>query len=231
MKPSPNFQQRYSSTDGSWLPPRPWRSNVRNSAPKWYMYQQGNTSRLTAEPDKRRRQLYRTYSFYSTANRIFIYPSDALRHKVGDGDGNPRISGSPSPDTEDDSSDMSDVDCSREAEDWRELGFHWYPSGNASVSHAMFRGNQHTLSVQWPDHGQVRQLLPPQYHGNARGVVPHGNGGMTGEIAVLIALIAYSVPSNLVDQALTRCLRRMYIPHQGTPGRGCEWFDANQAVL
>lgn len=223
MTPSPRFEQRFAH-DRTWLPPRPARSNVRNSATVWYRYEDGSTSRLPVEPERPSRQHYRSYSFYCSANRIWIYPSDALRHQVGDGSGNRRIlPASPDEDAAHDSSDDPDEDNSRELEDWRALSFTWFVRDGAAISHAATRGYHGSrLGVQWPDQGQIRELLPPRNHADGTRLVLQGNGGMTGEIGILVALIILSLPPDRLDAALRHCLRRNYWPHQQPVGQGCE---------
>jgi hypothetical protein len=54
--------------------------------------------------------------------------------------------------------------------------------------------------------------------------VPQGQGGMTGEIAILVALVIYSLPPNGLDAALRGCLRANYWPHTLPHGHGCK-FD------
>ena len=233
MIPSPQFQQRYNDHDRTWLPPRPLGSNIcaPSTAPLWYLYAQGRTARMQTVPTRASRQLYHTYSFYCSAQRIWIYPSNALLNQVGDGTGNPRIIPA-SPLNEEaaydssDSSDASDVECTREPENWRELSFTWYPRNGAAISHATNRGyDGPRLNVQWPDQGQVRELLPPRNHADGTTVVQQGHGGMTGDCAVLVALIIYSVTPNRVDQALIYCLRNLYYPHRQLGGQGCKHRD------
>ena len=87
----------------------------------------------------------------------------------------------------------------------------------------MFRGLNQTLNVRWPDQGQVRELLPSRHHANGlRPAVQQGYGGITGEIAVLVALVIYSLPPNLMDLALNRCFRLRYERHEVDPGYGCK---------
>ena len=229
MRPNPHFEQRYSR-DGIWLPPRPLRSNIprdRNSPELWYRYQAGVTTQVHA-PDTRQLQLHHTYSFYSSATKLFIYPHDALRHQVGDGSGNRRLAISPviesvGLNSSDDSE--SDVEIRPDLDDWRELAFAWFQRGNAAISHAAFRGRDGTrLRAQWPDHGQIRELLPNRYHADGTTIVPQGQGGMTGEIAILVALVVYSLPPDRLDPALRGGLRANYWPHGLPQGYGCK-FD------
>ena len=236
MGPNLHFTHRYS-TERIWLPPRPQRSNIASSASVWYRYQARTTTQVQ-RPNTRALQLYHTYSFYCSARKIFIYPSDASKYQVGDGSGNHRVSQSPiaesvaSAHTEYDSSDESDteqnqsnVERSRAQEDWSELAFTWYPRNGAAVSHATSRGySGPTLQVRWPDRGQIQELLPNIYHADATRTVQEGQGGMTGEIAILVALVIYSVPRDRVDAALRHCLRANYEPHGLHPGHGCK-FD------
>ena len=227
MRPSPNFRQRYDSSDRTWLPPRPHRSNLPYQHAVWYRYEGGRTVQMQTAPDSQSRQLYQTYSFYCSAQKIFIYPADALRHQVGDGSDNPRISRSASPDQDEDpghdSSDDTDVDDDRENEDWAELAFSNDVRDGAYISHAAYRGYHGTrLGVKWLDQGQIAELLPSRNHADGTRIVQQGQGGMTGEIAVLIALVVYSVRPDSVSAALQHCLQTRYQPHGQTPGQGCK---------
>ena len=90
----------------------------------------------------------------------------------------------------------------------------------------MFRGENITLNVRWPNAQPLQQLLPPRNHaGHSRPQVAQGNGGLTGEIPILVALIIYSVPANFnsLDQALRHCFSTSYQTHGLPSGQGCEF--------
>ena len=229
MTPNQLFQSRHSASDGTWLPPRPQGSNLALGQSTWYKYEEGITSPLPQEPDRHWRVLYQTYSFYMSASKLFVYPADATKNQVGDGSGNPRVRSLPEDNSSrdnswrDDSSDDTDVHLdSLTSEDWRELSFQTYLRGNASISHAVFRGPYPRLAVDWLDQGQIRELLPPRYHADGSSKPSQGGGGMTGELAILVALVVYSAPSDAADTALRHCFRRNFMSHQQPIGQGCK---------
>lgn len=232
MTPSREYIQR-TGEDGLWRPPRPLGSNIPVYDPVWYEYRTGRTNRVQQRDQAF--EHYKTYSFYCHNDTLYIYPSDATRHKVGDGLGNPRVVTLAVPSTRladeeengsgsSDFGDDDDNDRNPNVADWRPLGFEWTTRDGALVSHASFPGQHETLYAQWADHGLLRELLPNRNLASPSSpVVLRGQGGLTGELPILLALIAYSVPVTRVDWALRHCFQQSYVPHSLDPiqGRTC----------
>jgi hypothetical protein len=162
---------------------------------------------------------------------------DASVIQVGDGSGNPVMAQTSADDTsESDSSDSSDKSDHRDLDgreiaknlkpaDWRKLGFIWHNLRGANVSYATSRGEHTTLKARWPDQGQLKQLFPDRYHAGhvPPATVQQGQGGITGELPVLVALVVFSVsPLRNLDEVLSGSMCANYRPHNHPHGEGCE---------
>ncbi|KAK3712169.1 hypothetical protein LTR37_009260 [Vermiconidia calcicola] len=224
IKPSGRFQERIDRT-GHWAPPRPLHSNEYvpgYTTRRWFEFSNWRTREVESQ-EVNGKPPYKTYSFYMSNHKIWIYRSDATHYKVGDGSGNPRItSGAASDDEEDESSSESSSDDDDRVEDWVPLKFRWPDEINSSgVSYATTRGPYDRLRLQRPDQVVLRELLPDQYLATPETQRPRRPyGGLIGELPILIALIAYSVRPNEVDGALVHCLRRGYRSYNRPRGGG-----------
>jgi hypothetical protein len=230
MFPSNNFDDRHDR-DSTWLPPRPRYSNVHvpGATERWVEYV-NNQTRPMNPPDVRGLELYKNYSFYHDNGQIWVYPSDATQNEVGDGSGNARRTGGNPRQLRQrhqssSSSESGDHGSPSLMEDWNALSFHWMqPSGGFSgVSHACYRAPQDTLQAERPNQAQtLAQLLPRRYHATQdRWTMDNSRGGLVGDIAILVALIAYGRPPNDVRNALVHSLRQPYRDHQHALGTGC----------
>ena len=141
----------------------------------------------------------------------------------------------PCEETSDDGEDSDDGNDDDSVYDWRSLSFlHPLNGDNSFTSYICFRGHRQYLWVLRQDQQHLRaisELLPNAYlRGSQRVAVDESSditppGGLVGNIAVLIALVAFSVPPEQVEVAITRCFRHCYISHGGQRGVGCESLD------
>ena len=249
LRPAARFRQR-RDTHGNWLPPRRRDANLKAPA-SWFQYINGQTKSVAKVPPRHLRRHYKTYSFYTDRNRIFVYPADASVNKIGDGSGSPQLVQSSTDDryesdsTDSDTTDSDSTDCASTdgsegdrgdigrrkiaerltAADWRELSFSWYERDGASISHAMFGGPQRTLNAPYADRGQHQELLPPWYHANSNALsatAQQGKSGFTGELPVLVALVALSAAPQGFLNVLELCMGTNYRSHGGFREQLCE---------
>ena len=217
--PGPGFRQR-SDDFGRWVPPGAHGSNVLvNDVPLQYQYDDWQAQRIgpTATP----RRHYKTCSLYAEQDRIWMWPEDATQNGIGDA----------GMDEEGGSNSSTSSAGGEVTQDWAELKFHWH---NAQMFYRSY-------TAQGRLHGQVQcqtpntalhevlpdQYLAPQQHRN----VPPTHGGLTGELPILIGLIALSVPPPIVDAALQHCLRSNYRPHHRSRGAGCTASGVTSSML
>lgn len=230
---SPEWGPRMSS--GVWQPPRPKGSSTRlpsSTAGRIYEYNAGAVREI-ARPTIPLQE-FRTYSFYCSNDNILIYPADATRHRVGDGSGNAPLTANARAitQTESSSDDSDEGEDDNLTSDWRSLTFNFPMHGDQSqASQARFRGDRRSIGVvrQNPYHIQsLTQLLPSgSFSGTPQIPAAQGSsgllrGGLVGQLPVLIALVAYSVPPEQVHQVLLGCLRNPYVLHGLPPGSGRE---------
>jgi hypothetical protein len=232
MQTSPNFNRR--SENGTWKPPKPLGSNViaPNVSAPWYEFNNWRAQRIGTLNSPGNKKMYKAYSFYADQDRLWVWPSDATLNKVGDGrPGGPTDDDSDSEDTSDEEDDPSAV-----TDDWSLLSFsrpiEHDPYPNARRSYAMTRGSAGRIGLQAQNSTALRELLPDRYlavPGNS--TAQPGQGGMIGELPILIALVALSVVPGEVDWALANCFRPVYVPHQGARGQGVHRQGCKEHVL
>lgn len=105
---------------------------------------------------------------------------------------------------------------------WYELGFdHHRQPANPDLVYSYFeiRGHRHHLATPRPA-AWIQQLFPTQYHHpNQPGqMVPFT--GLTGQLTLLLAIVAFSCPENSLDYVLQNCLRQgEWTPHELGDGR------------
>jgi len=96
--------------------------------------------------------------------------------------------------------------------DFRHLGFiHDHPT---CASYLVYPGDQSRLDRQRTDQPWIPQLFPNHYHARqGHRNEPAGVGGLIGDISLLIALLAHSVPDQYVSWALQNCIRTKWTAH------------------
>lgn len=231
IQQSPEWNDRIEG--GKWQPPRPLGSNIVPSpttADKYYRFRDGRVRELGAPTSGWKS--FRTCSFYYSDGKIYVYPADATGYAVGDRQGNSRRTRATTNAPEvNSSSDDSDVDDTH-TYDWRSLNFVCpVNSDESSTSYACFRGEPNGVRVL-RDHQQLKQtiaeLLPNEYLRQASKARPTHTangipcGGIVGQLPILIALVAYSVPVADVEATLINHFSHPYRPHGGRRSAGCK---------
>jgi hypothetical protein len=153
---------------------------------------------------------FRTASIYfdHTTFRFWVVDFDATSLPVGDG-----LDHDNDPDSDDSGAEGEDNAILRM--DWTPLGFAWHNDQKLGLStiDISYSGNSQIFGTR-ADQNWPSRLLPPNYHPpNAR---LHGVsnadapfGSLNGNIAVLIALVAYTAnpTGNHVRNALLHCIK------------------------
>ena len=225
MKANERAAQRHKN--GEWLPPRPLGSNVLvndHSRTFWYQYHNGETASAQA-PSADATTHVKTYSFYVNNDRFWMYPCNATDYRVGDGEIEAPLSDDSDLEaTGNGSSDDDSLEDNNLLEDWRPLTFTWdFHGANTATSCATFRAEKEFLQVMRRNQAWALQVLPDRYHTESElAANDSGKGGLVGKIPIIIALIAFSVATHLVPDALKHCLRRNYVLHHEPRGLGCK---------
>lgn len=138
--------------------------------------------------------LFQTYTMYFY-DGFWLVPYDATRYQVGDGQHE-----NADEDDDEDEEDEEDDD-EDQYEDWARLKFDSHPQTYASEVTPFGAFNR--LSTQRANQTWPQLLLPDIYHA-ATGVIPASStyGGLYGHLAILLGLIAFSVPPNKVKELM-----------------------------
>ena len=184
---------------GEWYPPKTLGNNEMIeggvSGLYWYCDRQ-SISQVPYLPDNCPH--FKTFSVYYHNGIFWASRCDATAVQVGDGDG--------------DTGDQDPEDAPEgEGEGWHHLSFDYededdgWPTYSSYVTNA---GQHSRLRTQRPDQTWPKMLLPEHYHApeSSRTVYPQ-YGGLTGELPLFLALIAFSVDTNYVHQTLRACFQ------------------------
>ncbi|KAK5112306.1 hypothetical protein LTR85_011578 [Meristemomyces frigidus] len=232
MAPHPHAPERMS-TGGRWLPPKARGRNCKGSTVAFYCDGQRSIVATQVPPQA---QLYKCFSVYHDRAIIWTVGFDASQNHVGDGIDNTAAAGTGQHDSddEDEDADEDEEDDSDEDEDeaaiqtpaidnpdWTTLTFRY---SNNYVSYAGQRLEQQRLCLKNQSQDWATQLLPDTY----RAVSQTSNtryGGLNGELPLLLALVALSIPARSVAQYLPWCIAnpwRVYPDTQVPRASGCE---------
>lgn len=202
---------------GNWLPPRSHGSNVLlpgYNTGRYYEYDDGRTRQVDIWQIGVPIRYYKIASFYFIDGRVRIWPEDATQYTIGEND-----------DTTVSNADYDRNDDSKFMEDWQPLRFRFLKqSDSLPTNYVTYKAKRSQLQCQQQISKGITELLPDRYMASPENHnVPEGYGGLSGNIAVLIALVAYSVSPALVEQALIQCIGRSYRPHGLSRGKGCKF--------
>ncbi|KAI7334824.1 hypothetical protein KC315_g3569 [Hortaea werneckii] len=157
---------------------------------------------------------------------------DATAERVGDGRdttaANGNGNGDDSSDESDNSSESSDDEEEAERPDWSTMSF---SLGSSYASYAGQRQQQQRLHCRRHDQLWATQLFTDIYTAQQENRNPQ-YGGLNGEIPLLIALLALTMPSQCLPQYLPQCMGNtwnVYPPN--TFPRGCGWIDRRGLVV
>lgn len=217
-----------------WQPPNEPGSNVRvpgHTTGRLFLFQntmQQNGSFVIECPNRPPGLLeYQTMSMYYDSGRFYVLDYDVTA---------PERNIAPRRDSHSSASDDDDDGI----HDWGFLGFQYTQIFEACTSYAMMEGDQERLMCQRHGADQIwpHMLLPRDYHtaNNPQGtrcalhaaMQDNGQkcGGLIGQIAVLIGLLAFSVKASHVERTLQACIRHgRWVcpnPRNEEPQRGCK---------
>jgi hypothetical protein len=176
----------------------------------------GQTTSLQRElPDAI--SLYKCYSIYHDHADIWIVNYDATENQVH----------RPAEERDSDNENDDDDDSSEEEDeldpgtaDWTNLTFQHLSGGRSYAGQNL---QNQRLAGRRDDQVWADQLLPDTYRATRRFHDPD-EGGLIGELPLLIGLLAYTIPSNYVAASLPPCIGasfRTYAPQQMRRGDGC----------
>src|SRR6266480_1837234 len=208
---------------GVWYPPRPLWSNqlvAGDTTGSIFYFNGDRVTQVQSLPTEGSIPiLYQELSSYFYDNNFWCVPYNAVTSPVGTGR------------QDDDDEDNSDAD----ADDEDQFGQHWvdwhrmqfYHDITRYISLANVPGEYDELITQREDQRWVPELLPDKYHADPSRWTPYQQyGGMNGKLALLLALLAFSVPADYVQRAVEHCIRGDHWRHSGYRhrGRGCKYF-------
>jgi hypothetical protein len=144
---------------------------------------------------------------YYCMGQFYMVPYDCTRFAVGSGRANEGDEGS---------SEEEDAEGEEEADEleinsmtWEVLRFHWIPQG--FISEAWFNGAYARLNTQRPDQRWINKLLPSPYRAEyGRRTQDPLYGGLNGDLAILIALLAFSAYDGATCDVFEYSVRRVH---------------------
>ena len=159
---------------------------------------------------------------YYCHGQFYMVPYDCTLYPVGSGRAN-----------DDDSSEEEDAEGEDENAElevnsitWSLLRFHWIPRG--FVSEAWFEGQYPRLNTQRPDQRWVNKLLPSAYRAEySRRTDDPLYGGLNGDLAIQIALLAFSAYDGATCDVFEHSVRGVHNGgwrmHNRHDEEGCEY--------
>ena len=246
MIPDPNRTPRVSSgaTGGRWMPPKAMGGNIRGTVLN-FKYDGRKTTLVSALPSNLRE--YKCYSVYHDHAYLWTVDYNAIAERVGDGRdttaANGNGNGDDSSDGDGSSSESSDDEEEEEERpDWSTMSF---SLGNSYTSYAGQRQQQQRLHCRRRDQLWATQLFTDVYTAQQENQSPQ-YGGLNGDLPLLIALLALTMPPQYLPQYLPQCIGNtwnVYPPNTFLRGCGCRlescelclhpWdpFDMNSAGI
>ncbi|KAI6914885.1 hypothetical protein D0869_03454 [Hortaea werneckii] len=231
MVPDPNRTPRVSSgaTGGRWMPPKAMGGNIRGTSLN-FKHDGRRTAIVPALPSNLRE--YKCYSVYHDHAFLWTVDYDATAERVGDGRdttaANGNGNGNDSSDEDNSSSESSDDEEEEERPDWSTMSF---SLGSSYTSYAGQRQQQQRLHCRRHDQLWATQLFTDIYTAQQENRNPQ-YGGLNGELPLLIALLALTMPPQCLPQYLPQCMGNtwnVYPPN--TFPRGCGWIDRRGLVV
>ncbi|KAI7467044.1 hypothetical protein KC357_g7214 [Hortaea werneckii] len=229
--PDPNRTPRVSSgaTGGRWMPPKSMGGNIRGTTLN-FKHDGRRTAIVHALPSNLRE--YKCYSVYHDHAYLWTVDYDATAERVGDGRdttaANGNGNGNESSDEDDSSSESSDEEETEERPDWSTMSF---SVGSSYTSYAGQRQQQQRLHCRRRDQLWATQLFTDIYTAQQETQNPQ-YGGLNGELPLLIALLALTMPPGYLPTHLPQCIGNtwnVYPPN--TLPRGCGWIDRRGLVV
>ncbi|KAI7206589.1 hypothetical protein KC343_g3015 [Hortaea werneckii] len=232
MVPDPHRTPRVTSgtTGGRWMPPKAMGGNIRGTVMN-FKHDGRRTTTVSALPSTVRE--YKCYSVYHDHAYLWTVDYDATAERVGDGRDTTAANGNgnsnDSSDESDNSSDSSsDEEGEEERPDWSTMSF---SLGTSYASYAGQRQQQQRLHCRRRDQLWATQLFTDIYTAQQENRNPQ-YGGLNGELPLLIALLALTMPPEYLPTYLPQCIGHtwnVYPPN--TLPRGCGWIDRRGLVV
>lgn len=199
-----------------WAPPRRLGANrLVSDADSQVFYHDGFATVRRPLPDHLRQQSYMCYSLYADEHAgIRLVPYDASSHQVNDGVDHDAHDSS-------DESGASTPDSLPLRPDWRHLSFDSLPNNHRQISSAVHNGRFTHLLAYHRLQEWVPQLIPERYIGPDPVRSDSGQGGLVGDIALLLGLLALSVPFQQMYALLPALVQEHWqvLPAAAFPGR------------
>lgn len=198
MREHPNHKP-FVDAVGTWYPPKSLGTNemIGGGVSGLYWYCDGRAITQVAYLPGNCPH-FKTFSVYHHKGIFWASKCDATTVQVGDGDEGDQ--------------NLEDA-LEGEGEGWHHLSFD-YEDEDAEQqtysSHVTNAGQHGRLRTQRPDQTWPKMLLPEHYHApesSRTSAEYHQYGGLTGELPLFLALIAFSVDANLVHWALPACFQ------------------------
>ncbi|KAI7210274.1 hypothetical protein KC333_g8309 [Hortaea werneckii] len=234
MLPDSTRAPRVSSgaTGGRWIPPKALGGNIRGTILN-FKHDGRRTTWVSALPLTLRE--YKCYSVYHDHAFLWTVDYDATTERVGDGRDTTAANGNgnDSSDEDDNSSESSGDEEEDERPDWSTMSF---SPGASYTSYAGQRQQQQRLHCRRHDQLWATQLLTDIYTAQQENQNPQ-YGGLNGELPLLIALLALTMPPQCLPQYLPQCMGNtwnVYPPNTFPRGCGCRdrsaWLGSTSSL-
>jgi hypothetical protein len=224
--------QAERTNTGGWRPPKPFGWNLSDSRLNVVMgfngYQMIPYSWTRIEQGLMGGTIvhYDIVSAYYDLGQFWCVNADAIAMAIGDGL-TPREEADRSSSDEEDDSDDADETAGTTA-DWRRMGFNWSNlDENYKITVSVPGQNEHLYVERTDQRPWIERLIPQVARAPPdRRAVQHPYGGLAGDLCLLIMLIAFSVPRDQVQAALSTCVVATSLggwrSHTQLPERGCK---------
>ncbi|KAK3117201.1 hypothetical protein LTR53_001628 [Teratosphaeriaceae sp. CCFEE 6253] len=221
MGPHPNAVPR-RTTGGRWKPPKRHGLNVKEAELRFFQNGQATQALQTAFPETL--QPFKQFSIYHDHACIWMVAYDATAQDVGDGRETTATEG----DDDGDGTNSSHSADESEDPDWTTLRFDLQPHQRSYAGQGLHSPHLHVRRL---DQLWAEQLLPDTYRTTE--TTPHAHeGGLNGELPLLIGLMSLTLPAHQVATCLPRCMGR---PWQVEPlaqmPRGAGWQHRRGLVI
>ena len=204
------------------MPPKAMGGNIRGTVLN-FKHDGRRTTAVSALPSMVRE--YKCYSVYHDHAYLWTVNYDATAERVGDGRDTTAANGNGNGDNSSDESvnssdSSSDEEGEEERPDWSTMSF---SLGTSYTSYAGQRQQQQRLHCKRPDQLWATQLFTDIYTAQQENRNPQ-YGGLNGELPLLIALLALTMPPEYVPTYLPQCIGNtwnVYPPNTLPRGCGC----------
>ena len=195
---------------GRWQPPRALHGNqirLGHSTNRYFYFNGDRTAEIEQLPHGA--EEYRTVSMYYCTGQFYMVPYDCTLYPVGSGR------------ADDSGSSDEDAEGEEEAEEleinsitWSLLRFHWIPQG--FISEAWFDGAYPRLNTQRSNQRWINKVLPSTYRADfGRRTEDPMYGGLNGDLAILIALLAFSAYDGATCDVFEHSIRGVHDASNG----------------